>query len=56
MISTWQRKSSNLSHLILKNLIHKGYDLATIVHSLRQVYFAKNIENLVVQPVGQTSN
>ena len=28
----------------LKNLIHKGYHLATIVDSLRQVYFAKNID------------
>jgi hypothetical protein len=25
----------------MKNLIHKGYVLAVIVHSLRQVYFGK---------------
>jgi hypothetical protein len=32
----------------LKDLIGKGNDLTTIVHSLRQVYLAKNIENLLV--------
>jgi hypothetical protein len=26
---------------LLKNLIRKNYDLATIISSLRQVYFAK---------------
>jgi len=40
----------------LKNLIRKGYDLATIIHSLRQVYFAKNIDSLLVPLVGPTSN
>ena len=36
-------------------LIHKDYDLVIIVHSLRQIYFDKNIVNLLVQPVGPTS-
>jgi hypothetical protein len=36
--------------------IHKGYDLASIVHSLRQAYFAKNIDNLLVQLLGSTNN
>jgi hypothetical protein len=42
----------------MKNLIHNDYDLATIVHTLRQLYFAKNIENLLVElvPVGPTIN
>ena len=40
----------------MKNLIRKSYDLATIVHSLRQVYFAKDIENLQIQLVGPTNN
>jgi hypothetical protein len=39
----------------LKNLVYKGYDLATIVDSLRQVYFLKNIDNLLIQLVGQTT-
>jgi hypothetical protein len=38
------------------NLIRKGYGFATIVHSLRQVYFAKNTDNLLVQLEGPTSN
>jgi len=33
----------------MENLIRKGYDLAIIVHSLKKVYFAKNIDNLLVQ-------
>ena len=32
----------------MNNLICKGYDLASVVHSLRQVYFAKNIDNLLI--------
>jgi hypothetical protein len=28
--------------------LRKGYDLATIVHSLRQIYFATNIDNVLV--------
>ena len=50
---------SDTSKLVgsLKNLIRKGYDLATIVHFLRQVYFVRNIENnLLVQLVCSTSN
>jgi hypothetical protein len=54
-------KSSNLTHVYklvkyLKNLIHKGYDITTIVYPLRQVYFDTNIDNLLVQLVGQTNN
>ena len=33
----------------MENLIRKGYDLAIIVHSLKQVYFAKHVDNLLVQ-------
>ena len=42
----------------LKNRIHKGYDLTTIVHSLIHGYFAKSVDNLLAQPqpVGPTSN
>ena len=40
----------------MKILIRKGYDLVIIVHSLRQVYFDKNIVNLLVQLVGPTSS
>ena len=49
---------SDTSKLVksLKNLIRKGYDLSTIVHSLKQVYFANNIDNLLVQLVSPTSN
>ena len=36
----------------MNNLIRKGHDLTTKA----QGYFAKNIENLLVQLVGQTSN
>ena len=50
---------SDTSKLVgsLKNLIRKGYDLATIVHFLRRVYFVRNIENnLLVQLICLTSN
>jgi hypothetical protein len=40
----------------LKNLIRKGYDIATIVGSLMQVFLAKNIDNLLVQPDDPTKN
>jgi len=40
----------------LKNRIRKGYDLATIIHSLIQLYFAKNIDHLLVQLKDPTSN
>jgi len=40
----------------LKSLIRKGYDLAAVVHSSRQVYFANNIDNLLVQLVVPTKN
>ena len=43
-------------NILYKNLFHKGYDLATIIHSLKQVYFTKNIDNLLVQLVGPNSN
>ena len=33
----------------MENLIRKGFDLVIIVHSFRQVYFAKNIDNFLVQ-------
>ena len=39
----------------MKILIHKDCDLVIIVHSLRQIYFAKNMVNLLVQLVGPTS-
>jgi len=41
---------------VLKNLIKKCCELAIIVHSLIQVYFAKNIDNLLVQLISPTSN
>jgi len=49
---------SEISKLVKyqRNLIGKGYDLTTIVYSLRQVCFSKNIDNLLLQPVGPTSN
>jgi hypothetical protein len=34
----------------------KGYDLTTIVDSLRHVSFAKYIDNLLVELVGLTNN
>ena len=40
----------------LKNLILEGYDIASIVDPLRQVYFAIKIDNLLVQLVGPTNN
>jgi len=40
----------------LTNLIRKGYELAIIAHSLRQVYFAKNLDNLLVKLVCPTTN
>jgi hypothetical protein len=39
-----------------KNCISEDYDLATIVHFLEQVYFVKNIDNLLVELVIPTSN
>jgi hypothetical protein len=35
-----------LTSKIIENLIRNSYDLATIVHSLRQVYFANNIDRI----------
>ena len=50
-------KSDTSKHIqFLKNLIRKWYDWATIVESLRQAYIVENIGELLVQPVGQTSN
>jgi hypothetical protein len=46
-----QFKSDTSKSKSLIYLIRKGYDLATIVHSLMHVYFAKNIDNLLVQLV-----
>ena len=40
----------------LKNRIRKDHDLANIIHSFRQVNFAKNIHDLLVQLLGPTSN
>ena len=40
----------------LKLSFCKGYDLSTIDDSLRQVSFAENIDNLLVQLVGQYTN
>ena len=41
-------KSDSSKHVkSLKNLICKSYDLATIVDSLRQVYFTNNVDNLL---------
>jgi hypothetical protein len=40
----------------LEKLIRKYYDLATIVHSLKQVYFGKHIDNLLVYMVGLISH
>jgi hypothetical protein len=40
----------------MKKLIRKYYDLATIVHSLKQVYFGKHIDNLLVYMIGLISN
>ena len=40
----------------LKILIRKGYNLTTIVNFLRQIYFAKNIDNLLVLLAGPSSN
>ena len=39
-----------------KNCISEDYDLANIVHFLGQVYFVKNIDNLLVELVIPTSN
>jgi len=49
---------SDTSKLVksLKNIICKDCDLVTILYSLMQVYFVKNIGNLLVQLVGLTSN
>jgi hypothetical protein len=50
-------KHLTISHCrhTMKILIHKDCDLVIIVHSLRQVYFDKNIVNLLVQLVSPTS-
>ena len=57
VISKAKRVKSDTSKLVkpLKNLFRKSYDIAIIVHSLkqRQVYFAKN---LLVLLVGSSSN
>ena len=49
-------KSEISSHKVIENLIRKGYDLTTIVHSLMQVSFAKNIDNMLVQLLDPISN
>ena len=43
------------SQIPLPNMIYlfKGHDLASIIDSLGQVYFAKNIDNLLVQLVNK---
>ena len=58
VITKANKLKSDISILVtsLNNLLCKGYDLSTIVDSLKQVYFAKNIDNLKVQLVGPTSN
>ena len=33
----------------VENLIRKGYDLAFIILSVKQVYFTKNVDNLLVK-------
>ena len=55
MINTATIKTSTLVKY-LTNLIRKGYELAIVAHSLRQVYFAKNLDNLLVQLVCPTKN
>jgi hypothetical protein len=51
-------KQSNLIHLSLLNLslkhfiIFQKYDLSSTYDYMRQIFFAKNIENLQVQLVG----
>ena len=35
----------------VNNLTRKGYGLANLVQSMRQVYFAPNIDNLLIQLV-----
>ena len=52
-------KNSDTSKLAksLKNIDRKGYDLTTIVlDTITQAYFAKDIDNLLVQLVIHTSN
>ena len=58
VINKAQKFNSDISKLVkhVNNLTRKGYDLATIVQSVRQVYLAQNIDNLLVQLVGPTSN
>ena len=55
MTITLKSDTSNLEKS-LKNLIRSECDLTIIVHYLRQAYFAKNIDNLLGQLVGPTSN
>ena len=57
MINTATIQTSKLVKY-LTNLIRKGYELAIVAlaHSLRQVYFAKNLNNLLVQLVCPTTN
>ena len=38
----------------VNNLTRKGYGLANLVQSMRQVYFAPNIDNLLIQLVAGT--
>jgi predicted nucleotidyltransferase len=43
VLSRTEMAKSDISKLVksMENRIRKGFDLAIIVHSLRQVYFAK---------------
>ena len=40
----------------MKIHIHEGFNWATLVDTLRQVFFAKNMDNLQVEIVGASSN
>lgn len=39
-----------------RNRFHKGFNVATIVDSLRQIFFAKHMDNLFLELVGSTNN
>ena len=47
---------TNLTHINCKFVLFRGYDLATLVGYLNQVYLAKSIDDLLVQLVSSTSN
>jgi hypothetical protein len=58
VINKAQKFNSDTSILVkyVNNLTRKGYGLANIVQSMRQVYFTQDIDNLLIQLVGPTSN